>query len=55
MAKMKLHHKGQLMLYALQHGYIWVSPQQIQYPGFQRRLLATATAAKVPPTERASA
>jgi hypothetical protein len=55
MAKMKLHHKGQLMLYALQHGYIWVSPQQIQYPGFQRRLLATAGAAKVAPIERASA
>lgn len=55
MAKLKLHHKGQLMLHALQHGYIWVSAQQIQYPGFQRRLLATAAVAKVPPTERASA
>jgi DNA-binding NarL/FixJ family response regulator len=55
MAKMKLHHKGQLMLYALQHGYIWVSPQRIQYPGFQRRLLATAGVAKAASSERASA
>jgi len=55
MAKMKLHHKGQLMLYALQNGYIWVSPQQIHYPGFQRRLLAAVGAAKATPPERASA
>lgn len=55
MAKLKLHHKGQLMLYALQNGYIWVSAQRIHYPGFQRSLQATAGAAKVAPTERASA
>ena len=55
MAKMKLHHKGQLMLYALQNGYIWVTPQRIQYPGFQRRLKDAAVAAKAAPTERASA
>jgi len=55
MAKLKLHHKGQLMLHALQHGYIWVSPQRIQYPGFQRRLLATAGVAKAASSERASA
>ena len=55
MAKLKLHHKGQLMLYAVQHGYIWVTAQHVHYPGFQRRLLATAGAAKVAPTERASA
>lgn len=54
MAKLKLHHKGQLMLYAVQHGYIWVTAQHVHYPGFQRRLLATAGAAKVAPTERAS-
>lgn len=55
MAKLKLHHKGQLMLYALQNGYIWVSAQRIHYPGFQRSLQAAAGAAKVAPTERASA
>jgi hypothetical protein len=43
------------MLYALQNGYIWVTPQRIQYPGFQRRLLAAVGAAKATPPERASA
>ncbi len=42
MAKLKLHHKGQLMLYAVQHGYIWVTGANVYYPGFQRRLLAMA-------------
>lgn len=52
MAKLKLHHKGQLMLYAVQHGYIWVIGSHVFYPGFQRRLNAGAKAA---PNERASA
>jgi DNA-binding NarL/FixJ family response regulator len=55
MAKMKLHHKGQLMLYALQNGYIWVTPKNVYYPGFQRRLKDVAGAAKPASTERASA
>ena len=38
MAKLKLHHKGQLMIYALQHGFIWVTARDIFHPGFQRRL-----------------
>lgn len=38
MAKLKLHHKGQLMLYAIQHGYIRVTAQRVFRPGFQRRL-----------------
>jgi DNA-binding NarL/FixJ family response regulator len=38
MSKLGLHHKGQIMLHALQQGYVWVTPQSIQYPGFQRRL-----------------
>ena len=38
MGKLKLHHKGQLMLYAIQHGYIRVTPQRVFRPGFQRRL-----------------
>lgn len=52
MAKLKLHHKGQLMLYAVQHGYIWVTGASVFYPGFQRRL---QTGAKPVPNERASA
>jgi len=38
MAKLRLHHKGQLMLYALQHGYVQVGPRGIYYPGFQRKI-----------------
>ena len=51
-AKLKLHHKGQLMLYAVQHGYIWVTGANVYYPGFQRRLQAGA---KAVPNDRASA
>jgi DNA-binding NarL/FixJ family response regulator len=42
MAKLGLHHKGQLMLYALQQGYVVVTPQAIYYPGFQRRIQSVA-------------
>jgi DNA-binding NarL/FixJ family response regulator len=42
MAKLGLHHKGQLMLYALQQGYVLVTPQAIYYPGFQRRIQSVA-------------
>ncbi|HEU5079799.1 MAG TPA: response regulator transcription factor [Opitutaceae bacterium] len=52
MAKLKLHHKGQLMLYAVQHGYIWVTGANVYYPGFQRRLQGGV---KPAPKERASA
>jgi len=38
MGKLGLHHKGQLMLYALQQGYVQVSPDGVYYPGFQRRI-----------------
>ncbi len=38
MRKLGLHHKGQLMLYALQHGYVLVTAKGVFYPGFQRRL-----------------
>ncbi|HEX9781821.1 MAG TPA: response regulator transcription factor [Opitutaceae bacterium] len=43
MAKLKLHHKGQLMLYALQQGYVRVTTDNIYYPGFQRRLQGRKT------------
>lgn len=55
MAKLKLHHKGQLMLYALQNGYIWVTAKSIYYPGFQRRLRKATEEKSVTPSERASA
>jgi DNA-binding NarL/FixJ family response regulator len=38
MRKLKLHHKGQLMLHALQQGFVRVMPTGIYYPGFQRIL-----------------
>jgi DNA-binding CsgD family transcriptional regulator len=38
MRKLSLHHVGQLMLYALQHGYVHVTAKGVYYPGFQRRL-----------------
>ena len=38
MGKLGLHHKGQLMLYALQQGYVQITPNGIYHPGFQRRI-----------------
>jgi DNA-binding NarL/FixJ family response regulator len=38
MAKLGLHHKGHIMLYALQEGFVHVTPQGVSYPGFQRRI-----------------
>lgn len=38
MRKLGLHHKGELMLHALQQGYVHVTPSGVYYPGFQRRL-----------------
>ncbi len=39
MAKLGLHHKGQLICYAVQKGYVHISPERVSRPGFQRRLL----------------
>ncbi len=57
MAKLKLHHKGQLIVQALQLGYVWVTPSGISYPGFQRQLqsLGDDVKAVAPGPERASA
>lgn len=57
MAKLRLHHKGQLIVHALQQGYVWVTPNGISYPGFQRRLqsLGDEPKALTSPSERASA
>ncbi len=38
MRKLKLHHKGQLMLHALQQGFVRITPTGVYYPGFQRRI-----------------
>jgi DNA-binding NarL/FixJ family response regulator len=38
MAKLGLHQQGQLMLYALRHGYVLVTPGGVLYPGFRRKL-----------------
>jgi DNA-binding CsgD family transcriptional regulator len=38
MRKLSLHHKGQLMLHALQQGFVRVTPTGVYYPGFQRRI-----------------
>lgn len=45
MGKLGLHHKGQIICYALQQGYVQITPQGVFRPGFQRRI-RDATAAK---------
>ena len=44
MGKLDLHHKGQMMLYALQQGYVQVTPRGVVHPGFQRRISAITLA-----------
>ena len=46
MGKLGLHHKGQLMLYALQEGYVLVTPTGVYYPGFQRQISVIAAVTK---------
>jgi DNA-binding NarL/FixJ family response regulator len=55
MAKLGLHHKGQLMIYALKQGYVHVTPNGVYYPGFQRRLQIANATAKCSNGERATA
>jgi DNA-binding NarL/FixJ family response regulator len=45
MAKLGLHHKGQIMCYAVQKGYVHIAPEGVFHPGFQRRIRGL-TAAK---------
>lgn len=45
MGKLGLHHKGQIMLYALQQGYVHITPLGVYRPGFQRQI-RDMTAAK---------
>jgi DNA-binding NarL/FixJ family response regulator len=42
MGKLGLHHKGQVMLYALQQGYVQITPTVVYHPGFQRWLRIAA-------------
>lgn len=44
MAKLKLHHKGQLVCYAVRMGYVDISSAGITYPGFRRRLVQAGDA-----------
>lgn len=46
MRKLQLHHRGELMLYAVQNGYLWTSPDSIHRPGYQRKLSALSAAEK---------
>jgi DNA-binding NarL/FixJ family response regulator len=50
MRKLKLHHKGELMLHALQEGFVQVTRNGVYYPGFQRRIqrICSEAGAKVP-------
>lgn len=55
MIKLGLHTPGELMLYALRHGYVLVTPTGVLYPGFQRELQRIAGekgAAVAVPTSR---
>lgn len=38
MGKLGLHHKGQIMCYAVQNGYVRIAPDGVCRPGFQRRI-----------------
>ena len=53
MGKLGLHHKGQIMLYALQQGYVQVTPLGVYRPGFQR-LIRDMTAAKGGPAKESA-
>jgi hypothetical protein len=59
MAKLNLHQQGELMLYALRHGYVLVTDTGLLYPGFQRQLekirgTEVAVRTKTPPAEPAN-
>lgn len=38
MNKLGLHQKGELMTYAVQKGYVHITPNKVYYPGFQRMI-----------------
>ena len=49
MRKLKLHHKGELMMYALQEGYVYPGPNGVVHPGFDRIYKDTRSAMGAPP------
>jgi DNA-binding NarL/FixJ family response regulator len=51
MAKLGLHHKGELICYAVQKGYVRLSPEGVSRPGFQRRLLRLGSRNEEPKTD----
>jgi DNA-binding NarL/FixJ family response regulator len=48
MGKLRLHQKGELVCYAVQMGYVHISPRGVTYPGFQRRLFKSVPRAEGP-------
>lgn len=40
MAKLRIHHKGQLICYAVQKGYVRIAFDRVCHPGFERTLKA---------------
>jgi DNA-binding NarL/FixJ family response regulator len=50
MGKRGLHHKGELVCYAMQMGYVHVTPERVTHPGFERRLLKKHKEKKPPET-----
>ena len=54
MGKLGLHHKGQIMCYALQQGYVLITPLGVYRPGFQRQIRDMTAAKGGPAKECAS-
>lgn len=50
MGKLGLHHRGELVCYAMQMGYVHVTPERVTYPGFERSLFRNGRKQKPPET-----
>ena len=48
MGKLGLHHRGELVCYAMQMGYVHVTPERVTYPGFERSLFRNGRKQKPP-------
>ncbi len=49
MGKLSLHQKGELMCYAVQKGYVQITPDGVFRPGFQRSIRKLTDAKSKPP------
>jgi len=49
MGKLGLHQKGELMCYAVQKGYVKITPDGVVYPGFQRKIRKLTATNNIPP------